>query len=122
MKKTKKSNFKEGIALGAGIAALSVAAYVLFGPEGKKNRKTVRGWSVKMKGEIIEKLEEAKEITEPMYHDILNKVSEKYAGLKNIDQEELKTVVGDLRKPWKHVLKEIKPKKKSLSKSKKLKK
>ena len=122
MKKTKKSNFKEGIALGAGIAALSVAAYVLFGPEGKKNRKTVRGWSVKMKGEIIEKLEEAKEITEPMYHDILNKVSEKYAGLKNIDQEELKTVVGDLRKQWKHVLKEIKPKKKSLSKSKKLKK
>lgn len=43
------------VAIGATIAAAGVAAYMLFGPDGKKNRKVVRGWAVKMKGEIIEK-------------------------------------------------------------------
>ena len=45
------------VAVGAGIAALSVAAYMLFGPNGKKNKKAIKGWAIKMKGEIIEKLE-----------------------------------------------------------------
>ncbi len=98
--------------VGAGVLALSAAAYLLFGPEGKKNRKMIRGWSVKMKGEIIEKLESAKEITEPVYNDIVNKVSEKYAKLKNVDKEELIAVCADVRKQWKNMMKDAKPKKK----------
>ena len=62
-KKTNKKGLSAGavVGIGATVAALGAAAYVLFGPEGKKNKKIIRGWAVKMKGEIIEKLEEAKE-------------------------------------------------------------
>ena len=68
IKKTvKKSGLsaKEVIGIGAGVAALSAAAYMLFGPNGKKNQKALRGWAVKMKGEIIEKFEEAKKTLDP---------------------------------------------------------
>lgn len=116
-KESQVKNIGKAVAVGAGIAALSAAAYVLFGPEGKKNRKAIRGWAIKMKGEVIEKLETAKEITEPVYHDIVNKVSEKYAKLKNVDAEELTKAVEDLRKQWKNMVRDAKPKKKVAKKA-----
>ena len=94
------------IGIGAGIAAATAAAYVLFGPEGKKNRKLIKGWSVKMKGEIIEKFENAKELTEPVYHEIIDNVQAKYAKLKNVDQEDLNKVVAEIKKHWKAIKKE----------------
>lgn len=112
MKKEQGKNIGKAVAVTAGIAALSAAAYVLFGPDGKKNRKMIRSWAVKMKGEVIEKLENAKEVTEPVYHDIINKVSEKYGKLKNVDQAELMAAAEDLRKQWKHMMRDMKPKKK----------
>jgi gas vesicle protein len=107
----KKTESKKGldtkaiIGIGAGVAALSAAAYVLFGPEGKKNRKIIRGWAVKMKGEIIEKFENAKELTEPVYNEIINNVQAKYAKLKNVDQEELLKTVTEIKKHWKAIKK-----------------
>lgn len=116
-KQSQENNVKVATTVGAGIAALSAAAYILFGPEGKKNRKKINGWTVKMKGEVIEKLESAKEITEPVYHDIVEKVSQKYAKLKNVDEAELALIVADIRKQWKHMVKDAKPKKKIAKKA-----
>lgn len=99
------------VGVGATVAAVTAAAYLLFGPEGKKNRKAVKGWSVKMKGEIIENLEKAKEISEPVYHDIVNRVVAKYEKVKDIDQGELQGVVADIRKHWKAMTKDVKTKK-----------
>ncbi|MDD5152935.1 MAG: hypothetical protein PHS95_03015 [Candidatus Pacebacteria bacterium] len=103
----------EIVAVGAGIAALSAAAYVMFGPDAKKNKKAVKSWAVKMKGEIIEKLEEAKEITEPVYQNIINTVHQKYENVKNIDKTELMDAIADLRKQWNNMSKDAKPKKKT---------
>jgi len=114
---TKKIENKKGLSakavvgIGAGVAALSAAAYILFGPDAKKNRKMIRGWAVKMKGEIIEKFEDAKELTEPIYNEIIDTVQAKYAKLKNIDPEELKNVVGDIKRHWKTLKKETTGKK-----------
>ena len=108
----KKTKSKKGVSaktivgVAAGVAALSAAAYVLFGPNGKKNRKIIRSWAVKMKGEIIEKFEKAKEITEPVYHEIINNVQAKYAKMKNVDPKELEAVVSEIKKHWKAIKKE----------------
>ena len=102
---------KEIISIGAGVAVLSAASYVLFGPNAKKNRKVIRGWAVKMKGEIIEKFENLKEVTEPVYHEIIDGIHSKYAKLKNIDPEELNKTVSEIKKHWKDLKKEIKVKK-----------
>jgi len=100
------------VGVGAGVAALSAAAYLLFGPDGKKNRKVIRSWAVKMKGDIIEKFEEAKEITEPVYHKIVNDAKAKYAEMPNVDKKELEDLVIDISKHWKTMMKDAKPKSK----------
>ena len=111
-KKEKKGvSAKKIIGVGVGVAALSAAAYLLFGPNGKKNRKVVKSWAVKMKGEIIEKFEEAKELTEPVYHEIIDKVQAKYAKLQNIDKKELNEVISEMKNSWKSIKKDSTPKK-----------
>lgn len=108
--KNEQNNLGKAIAVGAGVAAMSAAAYVLFGPEGKHNRKKIQGWAVKMKGEIIEKLEDSQEITENIYNKIVDQVSEKYAKAKGLSMEEVQAVVDDLRKHWKTLVKDTKSK------------
>lgn len=107
-KKTGKKGLsaKKVIGIGVGVAALAAAAYVLFGPNGKKNQKAIRGWAVKMKGEIIEKFEEAKELTEPVYHNIIDKIKGKYAKFKNVDKKELEDTINEIKKHWKALKKE----------------
>ncbi|NCU28548.1 MAG: hypothetical protein EOM85_02665 [Candidatus Moranbacteria bacterium] len=116
MQNKKGASAKKIIGIGVGVAALSAAAYLLFGPEGKKNRKVVKSWAVKMKGEIIEKFEEAKELTEPVYNEIIDKVQQKYAKVQNIDQKELQSVVAEMKKNWKSLKKEAMPKKQNSTK------
>lgn len=113
-KKNNKVSTGEVVGAVAGIAALTAAAYVLFGPDAKKNRKAIHGWAVKMKGEIIEKFEKAKELTEPTYHRIVDEVSAKYAKAKNVDQAELAAMIADIRRHWKRMTKGAKPAKKTV--------
>lgn len=110
-KQTKGVGAKQVIGVGVGVAALSAAAYLLFGPNGKKNRKTIKGWTVKMKGEIIEKFEETKELTEPIYNEIIDKVQQKYAKMQSIDKKELEETVAEIKKNWKAIKKGVEPKK-----------
>lgn len=113
-KNVKKDGLSTGevVGIGATVAAMGAAAYILFGPEGKKNKKAIKGWAIKMKGEIIEKLEEAKEITEPVYHKIIDDVSAKYAKIKKVDPKDLEMAVSDVKKHWKTMIKDMKPKSK----------
>ena len=107
---TKNPNVGTAVVVGATIAATAAAAYMLFGPEGKKNRKVIQGWTVKMKGEIIEKLEEAKELTEPVYNKVVDVIATKYSKSKNVDPEQLLAVVSDIKKYWKVMMKDKAPK------------
>ena len=106
----KKNGVSAGkiIGVGAGVAALGAAAYLLFGPNGKKNQKALKSWTVKMKGEIIEEFEKAKNITEPMYHEIVDKVQARYAKFQNVDKQELEEAVKEIKKNWKAIAKEAK--------------
>ena len=107
----KKTN-KAGV-IGAGVFALTAAAvaYLLVGPKGKANREKLKGWVIKMKGEVVEKLENAKEITEPVFKKIVSEVAEKYKKIKNISPEELDAVVADIEKHWKSIVRESKAEK-----------
>lgn len=109
--KKKGLSAKQVVGIGAGVVALSAAAYVLFGPNGKKNRKVIHGWAVKMKGEIIEEFEKAKDLTESTYNSIINRAAARYAKLKNVDKEELSLLVSDIKRHWKAIKKEVASKK-----------
>ena len=97
--------------VGAGLAALAVAgaagAYFLYGKDAAKNRKQIKAWSVKAKGEILEKLEKAKILTEDNYHMIVDGALTKYAKMKNVAPEELQGLSKELKSHWKSIKKEI---------------
>lgn len=109
--------------VGAGIAALAAlaaAGYFLYGKDGAKNRKKIKGWMLKAKGEVLEGVEKMKDITEEEYAVILDKVATKYKAVKNIDPAEVEAMVKELRGHWKNIKKSItpSPKKKAVKKAK----
>ena len=93
------------VAVGAGVIALAAASYFFFGPEGKKNRNSLKGWMVKMKGEVIEKLEESKDMSEAAYEKIVDTVATKYAKAGKISEAEIRLFAGLLKQQWKGIVK-----------------
>jgi hypothetical protein len=91
------------IAIGAGVVAAAALSYYFFGPEGKKNQKKLKGWMVKMKGEVLEKIESAKEMSEHAYHTIVDTVASQYA--KSDSVAEVKAFAENLKKQWKGIAK-----------------
>jgi L-lysine 2,3-aminomutase len=118
-----KSNTGEKIvAAGAGLATLAAAAagaFFLYGTkEGAKRRKQIRGWAIKMKGEVVEKMEQMKDVTEEKYREAVDGVAKRYQNVKSIDPTEVSAMVADLKNHWKNIKRQIEggSKKKSVKK------
>jgi gas vesicle protein len=92
------------------MAVLGAAAFLLFGPEGKKHRKDLKSWMLKMKGEVMEKMEKAKDLSAETYKEIVNGVEAKYKAMKHVDGDMLAKEVADLKKNWRAVSKMAKSK------------
>ena len=96
-----KSNAVKLAVVGASLAGLAATAYFFFGPKGKKHRTHAKAWAIKMKGDVIEKLEAAREITEPVYLEIIDTVAREYKKGKKASQPEIAALAKDLRTHWK---------------------
>jgi len=103
MKKNKKSNVGKVVAVTAGLAALAAAGYFFLGPKGKQNRKAARGWMIKMKGEVIEKMEALKNISENEYHKIVDTAAKAY--ISSGGKKEVEKLAKELKSHWKSISK-----------------
>lgn len=99
-KKTKAKVVKYAV-IGASLAGLAATAYFFFGPKGKKHRQHAKAWAIKMKGEVVERLENAREITQPIYQEIIDTVAKEYKKGKKASQPEIEALAQDLKKHWK---------------------
>jgi hypothetical protein len=116
MTNTKNNTKKDGnhnIAIAAGITGLFASAllgaHFLFNTEkGKKSLKHLKSWSFKMKGELLEKLEKAKEIDEAMYTRIVDDLSAKYQKIKGMTVDEVSEITKELKSNWKKIKDEAK--------------
>jgi hypothetical protein len=104
-KKANNSNAVKLAVIGASLAGIAATAYFLFGPKGKKHRQHAKAWAIKMKGEVVEKLEKAREITEPIYREIIDIVAKEYKRSKMASQPEIEALANDLKKHWKSMSK-----------------
>lgn len=96
------------IGTGIGIAALAaLGTYFLTGKNNEKNREAVRGWTLKMKGEILEKIEDLREIKKEDYYKLVDEAAERYERLERVSAEELKRLTKDLKGAWEHLNKEL---------------
>jgi len=104
MKKTGKI-----LGTGIGLAALAVAgAYFLKGEKGAKNRERVRGWALKLKGEVLEKMENMKKIDRDTYLRMVDKVAERYSRMENITAAELQHLTIEMKNAWAQIDKKLK--------------
>ena len=89
------------ISAGIGLAALTAAGiYFLYGEKGAKNRERVRGWALKMKGEVLEKIESMKKIDRETYLRMVDKIAERYASKESISASELQHLTVELKNAW----------------------
>ena len=92
---------KQVIGIGAGLAAAAAAgAYFLYGKRGAQNRKKVRGWMLRAKGEILERLEQVKDLNREKYEEIVDTVIRRYRGVKGLDGREISRLVTELKSYW----------------------
>lgn len=123
MAKKKKEELSpvEKLEIGVGLTAAAVTAagaYFLYGSKNAaKNRKTVKSWALKAKAEVLESLEDAKEMTEDEYHDVINAVAGTYEGLKNATKGDIREFKSEMKEHWQAIEKVAKPKKKMAKKA-----
>lgn len=113
-KKDTKDTSASKVAVGAGIVAALAGAYFLYGSkDAVKNRKKIKGWTLKAKGEILEKLEKVDHATQAQYESTVDTVLNKYKALKSVDMSEADSLAKDLKKHWKAFQAELKKVKKA---------
>ncbi len=101
---------KTGKVIGAGFGIAAIAAlgtYFLYGKKGAQNRAKISGWMLKMKGEVLEKVEKVKDLNEKEYYEIVDEVTARYAKLGKVGAQELKHLTGELRGAWAHLSREL---------------
>lgn len=98
------------VKLGAGlIAAAAAGAYYLFGTkDGGKKRKELRGWMLKVKGEVMDKMEDMKDVSEEKYNKLIETTVTKYSKSKKVGKKEAEALKKDLLKHWKNIKRELK--------------
>ena|SRR3989344_250839 len=85
----------------ASFAAL-LGAYFLYGTKkGKQKRKDISGWMIKMKGEVVERLEGLKDVNEETYGKVVDDVSRHFQKIKKVSATELASLVAELKADWK---------------------
>ncbi len=92
----------------AGLTAAAVGAYYLYGhKDAAKNRAKIKGWMLKAKGEVLEELEKAKDVTESAYMGAVDTVVKKYNELKTIDPGELGEFMTEMKDHWSGIQKTL---------------
>jgi len=96
----KKAKSHDGLKFLATAAAVAAGGYFLYGKNAAKNRKKVKGWMLKVKGEVLEEIEKLEEIDKDHYHKIIDSVIKRYKGAKNADEKEIDALVKELKGHW----------------------
>lgn len=102
-----KKNKSGLVGLGILVAGLAGMYYLYGTKDGGKKKEKIKGWMLKAKGEVLEKLEKTKEVNEETYNDLIAGVMKKYSVMKNIDKAELDKLGADLKKHWGNIKKSI---------------
>ena len=116
-----KKSAAQAVGIGVGLTTAAVAAasaYFLYGSKNAaKNRKAVKSWSLKAKAEVLEKLEDAKEMTREEYEQLISAVAGAYSGIKNASRADISEFTKEMKDHWKSIEKAAQPMKKAVKKA-----
>ncbi|OGZ42155.1 MAG: hypothetical protein A3C80_01940 [Candidatus Ryanbacteria bacterium RIFCSPHIGHO2_02_FULL_45_43] len=101
----KSRHTKRNVTWGFGLAATAIGTYFLYGKEKIKNRRKVKGWMLKVKGEVLEKIERFKQVDKATYNKAIDDVARRYRKLRNVSNKELALLIKELKQHWHEVKK-----------------
>ena len=82
----------------------ALGAYFLYGSShAKENREKARAWMLKAKGEVMEQLENAKNMSQEEYEAIVDNVTKSYVTIKSASKKEALEVAKELKNSWKNI-------------------
>ncbi len=103
-KKKIELSASQKLGIGVGLTAAAVAAagaYFLYGSdEAPQNRKKVKGWMLKAKGEVLEALEKAEAMTEEEFRALVDGVLTTYDKAQTLSKKELKDFKNEMSANW----------------------
>ena len=99
MAKGTSSVVKAGVGLAA-LAAAAAGAYYFYGKNGAKHRKSLKGWAVKARGEVMEKVEGLREVSQKTYYKVVEDVLKKYKKLEKVAPAEVAILTRELKSHW----------------------
>jgi hypothetical protein len=95
------------IGIGVGVTATMLAAvggYFLYGAkDAKKNRTKVGSWMLKAKAEVLEGIENAKELSEADYDKLVDDVMKGYKAARSASAKDLGEFAGEMKNHWKKI-------------------
>lgn len=122
-KTVNKTSLSGGEKVGIGVALTTAAvaaagAYFLYGsPNAAKNRKKVKGWMLKAKGEALEAMEKAGKMTADEYQTLINGIAAGYSQVKGTSKNEISEFKKEMMDYWQKIAKGTSSAKKSAKKS-----
>ncbi len=120
-KTTPMTPTKQAVGIGLGLTAAAAAAagaYFLYGSKNAaKNRKVVKGWMLKAKGEVLTAVEKAQNMTQEEYEAVVAKIGAGYVAAKEMSEGELASFTKEMLTHWKDLTRASKPKKKAVKKA-----
>jgi hypothetical protein len=98
----------EPIGAGVGISAIAAAReHILRGNKGGECRGRVSGWSLRMRGEVFERLEKRREIDREAYDGLIDRTARRYGRVKRVRPSEMKRLKEELKGAWTHISKQL---------------
>lgn len=122
-KKSSKTGLTGGEKVGIGAALTTAAmaaagAYFLYGsPNAAKNRKKVKSWTLKAKGEVLEAMEKASKMTAEEYQVLVDGIAAGYAQMKSASKADISEFKKEMMANWQKIAKQAAGAKKSAAKS-----
>lgn len=105
-KNTSKKGLSDGEKVGIGVALTTAAiaaagSYFLYAsPNAAKNRKKVKSWTLKAKGEVLEAMEKAGKMSMEEYQTLLDGVVAGYAQMKSASKADLSEFKKEMMDNW----------------------
>ena len=102
---------KMGKAGGTGLVLSAIAAagvYFLCGRRGRENREKIAGWTLELKGEVLKKMRQMKQINKEAYYTLVDEVAARYQRVGRAGESELRHLSEELKGAWAHILRQLK--------------
>jgi hypothetical protein len=107
---TRRAAAPNRVGLGVGMALLAVGATALYfftGERGARNRRKVRDWMLTAKGEILERMEDVKDLNQETYERIVDSVLKRYRTLRDVSATELAEFGRELKGHWRNIERKV---------------